>query len=158
MSKSKKKPESSRAARTTSRARGRVSKRAKSPGDGALSRDEIESIKKALLAKREELLRQQKAQLSSLQNEDRYHLADLEEMAPEASDTDSVCELVDLSSGTISEIDLALEKIQQGSYGYCDVCGRPIARERLEVLPFASLCVGCQREKETKRALGHDEG
>ncbi len=148
-----KKPHSQRRGSAGSRSRARAANKAasKSSGDGLLSPERIESIKRALLRKREELLRQQSTHLSALQGEDRGHLADLEEMTPDSTDADSVCALVDLSSSTISEIDLALEKIRQGTYGACDLCGKPIAPERLEVRPFASLCIHCQREKETQR-------
>ncbi|MDI3339061.1 MAG: TraR/DksA C4-type zinc finger protein [Sphaerobacter sp.] len=39
---------------------------------------------------------------------------------------------------------LALEKMDRGKYGYCEECGRPIAPERLEALPFARYCIECQ--------------
>jgi YteA family regulatory protein len=41
-------------------------------------------------------------------------------------------------------IDRAIEKIDNGTYGVCDRCGREISRERLKVLPFASFCIECQ--------------
>jgi DnaK suppressor protein len=37
----------------------------------------------------------------------------------------------------------ALERIDDGTYGTCTVCGKPIAAERLEVVPWAATCVGC---------------
>ncbi len=43
-----------------------------------------------------------------------------------------------------SEIDRALEKLEEDSYGVCDECGRPIAPERLEALVWATRCVQCQ--------------
>jgi DnaK suppressor protein len=49
------------------------------------------------------------------------------------------------------EIRRAIEKIDQGTYGKCDVCGRPIGEERLEYLPAATLCVECKRKKEGRR-------
>ncbi len=42
------------------------------------------------------------------------------------------------------EIDRALAKLAEGSYGTCDVCGGEIAEERLEALPWATLCVVCK--------------
>jgi RNA polymerase-binding protein DksA len=44
----------------------------------------------------------------------------------------------------IEEIDLAVEKIHDGSYGTCDSCGNPIPKERLKALPHAALCVRCK--------------
>jgi DnaK suppressor protein len=45
---------------------------------------------------------------------------------------------------TIEEIDTALNRIADGTYGTCVHCGVPIAAERLEFRPFASACVACQ--------------
>ena len=42
---------------------------------------------------------------------------------------------------TLAEVDRALTKLDEGSYGTCDVCGEPIAPERLEALPWAVRCV-----------------
>ena len=44
----------------------------------------------------------------------------------------------------IEQIDLAVAKIQAGTYGVCETCGRPIPEERLEALPHAALCVTCK--------------
>ncbi len=44
---------------------------------------------------------------------------------------------------TVKEIDQALERIDDGSYGRCARCGEPIPAGRLEVLPWADLCVPC---------------
>ena len=46
----------------------------------------------------------------------------------------------------IEEIDAALERIENGMYGTCAVCGRPIAEERLEALPYAKLCIDDARK------------
>jgi DnaK suppressor protein len=48
----------------------------------------------------------------------------------------------------VSEIDAALERIADGSYGNCVACGRPIGEERLEAVPWATLCIDDQRRKE----------
>ncbi|MGA2210395.1 MAG: TraR/DksA family transcriptional regulator [Acidimicrobiales bacterium] len=42
------------------------------------------------------------------------------------------------------EIDRALEKLTEGTYGQCDACGGEIAPERLEALPWAARCIDCQ--------------
>ena len=44
----------------------------------------------------------------------------------------------------LAGIEHALEKYKNGTYGLCDNCGQPIAPERLEALPQASLCVNCK--------------
>jgi len=44
----------------------------------------------------------------------------------------------------LAEIEHALQKFEEGTYGLCDSCEQPIAPDRLEALPQASLCVDCK--------------
>lgn len=48
---------------------------------------------------------------------------------------------------TLSEIEKALEKIENGTYGKCDLCGQEIGLDRLEVLPHANICIKCADDK-----------
>lgn len=48
----------------------------------------------------------------------------------------------------LSQIDAALARMEDGTYGMCGRCGKPIARARLAALPQASLCVNCKRQNE----------
>ncbi|GAW92602.1 TraR/DksA C4-type zinc finger protein [Calderihabitans maritimus] len=50
----------------------------------------------------------------------------------------------------LQKIDDALQRIEEGRYGYCENCGRPIPEERLEVVPETTLCVNCRRLSEGK--------
>ncbi|HEY7017192.1 MAG TPA: TraR/DksA C4-type zinc finger protein [Gaiellaceae bacterium] len=50
----------------------------------------------------------------------------------------------------LSEIDAALKRIEDGTYGTCVNCGEPIAQERLEALPWATLCIDCKRKDELR--------
>ena len=49
---------------------------------------------------------------------------------------------------TLLQIDRALAKLDNGSYGQCDKCGKPISDGRLDAAPFATLCVDCKRLDE----------
>ena len=44
----------------------------------------------------------------------------------------------------MAEVEHALHKLENGTYGLCDICGQSIAPERLEALPWASLCFNCK--------------
>ena len=48
---------------------------------------------------------------------------------------------------TRADVERALVKLEEGSYGTCDACGRPIAPARLEALPWAVLCVEDQARR-----------
>lgn len=49
---------------------------------------------------------------------------------------------------TLHAIDDALRKIEEGSYGVCEVCGEPIGAERLSAIPWARLCIADQRKAD----------
>lgn len=53
----------------------------------------------------------------------------------------------------LAEVDHALRKFKEGTYGLCDVCGQPIDPARLEALPQANLCLSC-KAKQAKNAKG----
>lgn len=48
----------------------------------------------------------------------------------------------------LDQIDAALRKIDQSSYGTCEACGRPIGEERLRAVPWATLCIEDQRKED----------
>lgn len=70
------------------------------------------------------------------------HLADA---ATETYDRELGDSLEENSEQVLGEIDAALRRIDEGTYGICTNCGKPIPEERLEALPWASLCIDCAR-------------
>lgn len=44
----------------------------------------------------------------------------------------------------------ALAKLEQGTYGMCDECRKPIAAARLEAIPYATLCLDCKAQRERR--------
>lgn len=50
----------------------------------------------------------------------------------------------------LGEIEAALARIEDGTYGNCAVCGRPIGAERLEAVPYATLCIDDKRALESR--------
>jgi len=51
----------------------------------------------------------------------------------------------------VAEIEAALERVDAGSYGLCEACGKPIPEARLEVVPEATLCVSCKTGASLRR-------
>jgi len=76
-----------------------------------------------------------------------------EEGAAEAFELEKRLALEKRLIGIIGEVEHALQKFEQGTYGVCDVCGQPIDRARLEVLPQATLCLSC-KASQAKNAKG----
>lgn len=56
--------------------------------------------------------------------------------------------LLQMKTETLAKIDAALERLEEGTYGYCYECGQEIAGQRLRALPFAERCRDCEEERE----------
>jgi RNA polymerase-binding transcription factor DksA len=54
------------------------------------------------------------------------------------------------SETVLREIDAALQRIEAGTYGVCEVCGRPIEEERLESIPWTRLCLDDARKQASR--------
>ncbi|WP_150525597.1 RNA polymerase-binding protein DksA [Roseibium sediminis] len=109
-----------------------------------------------LLAWKEEILKESKETLANLQEESQNH-PDLADRA--SSETDRSIELRarDRQRKLISKIDAALERISDGSYGYCEETGEPIALRRLEARPIATLSIEAQEAHERREKVYRDD-
>jgi DnaK suppressor protein len=112
---------------------------------------EIEKLKQLLLQKRKEIIGGVMQIRASSQEMGRDGIQD---MADEASNLYTQQVLMSLSENqreTLGEVDEALDRIEEGTYGVCGSCGKPIALKRLEIKPFAKYCVECQHVIEKQR-------
>ena len=57
--------------------------------------------------------------------------------------------LIQMKSETLTKVDAALRRLEEGSYGDCFECGEEIAEARLRALPFAVRCKDCEEARET---------
>jgi RNA polymerase-binding protein DksA len=48
----------------------------------------------------------------------------------------------------LKRVDEALDRIENGNYGVCEMCGQSIPEERLRALPYANLCIECRQKEE----------
>ena len=76
------------------------------------------------------------------------HMAD---GATDIAEQDRDLALISTLQERLREVDQALDRLQRGTYGVCENCGKPIPAERLEVRPFSILCVDCQSKAERQR-------
>ena len=75
------------------------------------------------------------------------HMAD---MAADTYDRELSMNIVSSEQELLYQIDDALKRLDEGSFGVCQQCNQPIAMSRLRAVPYASMCIGCQRTKEQK--------
>jgi DnaK suppressor protein len=105
---------------------------------------------------KEEILKEAKETLLHLQEENQNH-PDLADRA--SSETDRAIELRarDRQRKLISKIEEALGRIDDGSYGFCEETGEPIALRRLEARPIATLSVEAQERHERRERVYRDD-
>jgi len=72
-----------------------------------------------------------------------------EEQGTDNFNRDFALNRVSLDQDILFEIDEALNRIQMGTYGVCEICGHSIEQARLAALPYSRMCVTCQSKTET---------
>jgi DnaK suppressor protein len=109
-----------------------------------------------LLAWREEILREAQETLQHLQDENQNH-PDLADRA--SSETERAIELRarDRQRKLIAKIDAALQRIDDGTYGFCEETGEPISLRRLEARPIATLSIEAQERHERRERVYRDD-
>ncbi len=122
--------------------------------EDALSEKEILELKRALLRERKRLLAEEeeissgslRAPQSDLSGEVSFdeEYADAGSFTFEREKDFSIAQNI---KDLVEKIDRALAKIEAGTYGICEACGRPIEKARLKALPYASLCLACKRKE-----------
>jgi len=73
------------------------------------------------------------------------HLA---EYASVVYDHESTLTIENILKDILNQIESALKRIENGTYGICEVCKKPIDEERLKAIPYATMCVRCKSIKE----------
>jgi DnaK suppressor protein len=113
-------------------------------------------FRRKLLHWKDEILRESRETLTALQNENENH-PDIADRA--SSETDRAIELRarDRQRKLISKIDSALSRIEEGTYGYCEETGEPIALKRLDARPIAKLSVEAQERHERRERVYRDD-
>jgi DnaK suppressor protein len=120
----------------------------------SLVKKNLAPLQKLLLKKREEIFKEV-IDLENRWEETSEPQIEVEEMAQEIEITDSYDKQDETERRQIREIDLALKKMDSGKYGICESCGKPIAMNRLKVIPWTRYCRK-DAEKEEKALQGLD--
>jgi DnaK suppressor protein len=115
-----------------------------------------EYFREKLLIWKEDILREARETLQHLQDENSNH-PDLADRA--SSETDRAIELRarDRQRKLISKIEEALQRLEDGTYGYCEETGEPISLKRLEARPIATLSVEAQERHERRERVYRDD-
>jgi DnaK suppressor protein len=113
-----------------------------------LSADELSEFEAVLLAEREALLEKARRSWAEDTRFDQNELSDEIDQASAEYVQAMALRLRDREGYYLRKIELALERIRDGSFGTCTECGEPIPVGRLKARPVAMLCAGCKEQQE----------
>jgi DnaK suppressor protein len=123
--------------------------------------DRLVELRKVLKEKREAIVREAKEEIAKYISGETRQLVDtaLDEGDFAVVDISEDVNLMRLAAHRkmLLDIDEALRKIGEGTYGICEECGEEISEKRLKVLPTATLCISCQENKERLEAIQKEE-
>ena len=125
-------------------------------GEEFMSVNQRAYFRAKLNAWKNDILREARETLDHLAEESANH-PDLADRA--SSETDRAIELRarDRQRKLISKIDAALQRLDEGTYGYCEETGEPIGLKRLDARPIATLSIEAQERHERREKVYRDE-
>lgn len=122
-------------------------------------KDEIEQFRKRLMSLRKKIsnnvnaleneafLKTRQDSSGDLSNVP-IHLADI---GTDNFDRDMTIGLIENAEEGLRSIDIALEKLENKSYGRCEICDKMVSKTRLLAIPFVKHCIDCQRNEEIEQ-------
>ncbi|MGI9501027.1 MAG: RNA polymerase-binding protein DksA [Geminicoccaceae bacterium] len=117
---------------------------------------QLEYFRIKLMSWREEILRGSNETLKQLKEEDN-RLADMSDWASFETERSFQLRARDRERKLLSKIASAIERIEDGSYGYCEESQEPIGLQRLEARPIATLSIEAQERHERREKIFRDE-
>ncbi|MBI5327845.1 MAG: TraR/DksA C4-type zinc finger protein [Deltaproteobacteria bacterium] len=119
-------------------------------------------ITKKLLKAKEELLAEVAEKIKNESNSLKLEIGDIYDIASNERDRELTLILGDRDREKLAEIEEALIRIENGSYGLCDECGESITEGRLMAMPFTKVCIDCkskdEREKGARKRYEEEHG
>jgi len=120
-----------------------------------MSRKEaILNLRQVLIKRRDALRKVLAGDLSVLKELRAQTSGDVVDAALDSVQDEISSQLAEVESRELAQTENALERMRNGEYGACEACGCNIPMARLTALPYATLCVKCQREAERQGVTG----
>lgn len=117
-------------------------------------KDAILSLHQVLIRRRDALRKALAGDLSLLKELRQQSSGDVVDAALDSAQDEISSQLAEVESRELANIENALERLRDGQYGLCEGCDTTIPMARLQALPYATLCIGCQREAEKRGEVG----
>jgi DnaK suppressor protein len=120
-----------------------------------MSRKEaILNLREVLIKRRDALRKVLAGDLSALKELKAQSSGDVVDAALDSVQDEISSQLAEVESRELARTENALKQMRNGQYGVCEGCGCSIPMARLNALPYATLCINCQREAERQGGAG----
>jgi len=117
-------------------------------------KDAILKMREILMVRRDALRKALAGDLSMLKELREQTAGDVVDFALDSAQNEINSQLAEVESRELASIENALERMRNGHYGKCEGCQERIPLARLNALPYATLCIECQREAERQGTAG----
>jgi len=119
-------------------------------------KEAILNLRQVLIKRRDALRTALAGDISLLKELREQTSGDVVDFALDSAQDEISSQLAEVESRELAQIEAALESIRDGKYGACEVCEKLIPLARLQALPYAVLCIDCQRDAEKDGFTGSD--
>ncbi|MBM3998079.1 MAG: TraR/DksA family transcriptional regulator [Planctomycetes bacterium] len=119
-------------------------------------KEAVLKLRQILIRRRDALRKALAGDLSSLKELREQTGGDLIDFALDSAQDEISSQLAEVESRELAQIEGALERMRLGTYGMCEMTGRPIPLARLQALPYATMCIEAQREAEKQGKFGRN--
>jgi len=117
-------------------------------------KDAIKKLQETLVRRRDAIRRALKGDLSLFQELHQEKTGDVLDAAADSVQDELNSQLIEVEARELNAIDEAIARMEQGTYGHCDGCGKSIPLTRLRAVPYATDCIECRRASERKSKSG----
>jgi DnaK suppressor protein len=114
-----------------------------------LRKEKVELYRKQLCARREALAEDLRLATAQLINDESVYTDSVDQAAAE-TDKSFTLQMKNRERDVLWQIDEALRRLDEGSFGECERCGESISEGRIEAFPFTTLCIDCKAELESE--------
>lgn len=119
-----------------------------------LTEEEVVSFRERLQKRREDLIEEAGRTAHDMGDHEAEGFADPTDRGSLEGERNLELRIRDRERKLLVKIDQALERIQDGTFGFCETCEEPIGSGRLEVRPVTTLCIRCKEEEEEQERGG----
>ena len=113
------------------------------------SKEKIDGYRRQLLTRRESIAEALRSATVDFINDESVYTDAVDQAAADA-DKSFILQMKNRERNVLSQIDEAIKRLDEGSFGVCERCSESISEARIDAFPFTTLCIDCKAELESE--------